>query len=100
MASPDYNSIDDVLSSKIRLGIASLLITAEIAEFTYIKDALGLTDGNLSTHLRKMEEAGYVIISKKFVNNKPKTTVQLSPKGINAFQDYVNFLENIIKSKR
>jgi len=100
MASPDYNSIDDVLSSKIRLGIASLLITAEIAEFIYIKEALGLTDGNLSTHLHKMEEAGYVIISKKFVNNKPKTTIQLSRKGIKAFQEYVHFLENIIKSRR
>jgi DNA-binding MarR family transcriptional regulator len=100
MDSPDYSSIDDILSSKIRLGIAALLITAEIAEFTYIKEALGLTDGNLSTHLHKMEEAGYVVIIKQFVNNKPKTTVQLSPQGIKAFQAYVNFLESIIKNKR
>ncbi len=100
MESPDYHSIDDILSSKIRLGIASLLITAEIAEFTYIKEALGLTDGNLSTHLHKMEEAGYVILTKKFVNNKPKTTIQLSRKGVKAFQEYVNFLESIIKNKR
>jgi DNA-binding MarR family transcriptional regulator len=97
MNQPDYSKIDDVLSSKIRLGIVSLLITAEIAEFTYIKESLGLTDGNLSTHLKKLDEAGFVDIDKKFVNNKPKTTVRLTAKGVHAFKEYVAFLENIIK---
>jgi DNA-binding MarR family transcriptional regulator len=100
MNQPDYSKIDEVLSSKIRLGIVSLLITAEIAEFTYIKEALGLTDGNLSTHLKKLDEAGFVAIDKKFVNNKPKTAVRLTEKGANAFREYVAFLENIIKHSK
>jgi DNA-binding MarR family transcriptional regulator len=97
MNQPDYSKIDDVLSSRIRLGIVSLLITAEVAEFTYIKEALGLTDGNLSTHLRKLDEAGFITIDKKFVNNKPRTTVRLTDKGIAAFREYVAFLESIVK---
>lgn len=100
MNQPDYSKIDDVLSSKIRLGIVSLLITAEIAEFTYIKEALGLTDGNLSTHLKKLDEAGFVAIDKKFVNHKPKTSVRLTDKGVQAFREYVAFLENIINSSK
>lgn len=100
MIQPDYNKLDDVLSSKIRLGIVSLLVTAEIAEFTYIKEILALTDGNLSTHLKKLDEAGYVSIEKSFFNNKPKTTVKITSKGLNAFNDYVSFLENIIQNRK
>lgn len=85
----DYRELDEVIHVRSRLGIvAALNVTAE-AEFTQLKQVLGLTDGALGTHLRKLEEVGYVSFEKDFVGRKPRTRCRLTPKGKAAFQAYL-----------
>ena len=93
----DYQQLDDIIHSRIRLAIISVLITVEEAEFKFLKEKVKATDGNLSVHLKKLDEAGYIFVKKEFVNKKPVSTYRLSKKGIQAFQIYVAKLESLIK---
>ena len=81
--------IDDVIHGRLRLGIMIYLADVETAEFTELKAALEATQGNLSVHLKKLEEAGYVAIDKSFRNNKPLTRATITPEGRTAFKAYV-----------
>lgn len=90
--------LNTVIHQKARLGIMSILMASEEAEFNYLKERLKLSDGNLSTHLSILEKEKYVRIKKKFVKKKPKTLCQLTEKGRQAFLEYLNYLGNIIKS--
>jgi DNA-binding MarR family transcriptional regulator len=92
----DYRSLDEIFHSRIRLAIASVLTGAEEAEFTYIRDAIGATDGNMSTHIRKMEESGYVEVHKDFRDRKPVTYFRLTSKGRKAFKAYVEHLAKFL----
>ena len=69
------------------------------ADFTYLRDRLELTDGNLSTHIKKLEEEGYITSTKSFVNKKPRTTYSLTKKGTKAFESHITVLEKIIKGE-
>ena len=93
----DYQQLDDIIHSRIRLAIISVLISVEEAEFNFLKEKVNTTDGNLSVHIRKLEEAGYVSVKKEFVDRKPKTIYALSAKGKKAFEAYVERLEKMIK---
>ncbi len=93
----DYHNIDDVLHSRIRTAIMAVLITVDEADFTFIRDKIKATDGNLSVHIRKLEDNGYVKVTKKFVNRKPVSTYALTEKGKNAFEEYIAKLESLIK---
>jgi len=93
----DYQQIDDIIHSRIRLAIMALLISIEEAEFNFIKEKVNTTDGNLSVHIRKLEEAGYVSIKKEFVDRKPRTTYALTKNGRKAFEIYLDHLEKLIK---
>lgn len=95
----DYQQIDDVIHSRIRTSIMAVLVSLEEAEFNYIKEKINATDGNLSIHLKKLEQAGYVSVIKKFVNRKPVSKYKITSKGFKAFENYINNLENIIKNK-
>ena len=95
----DYLQLDDVIHSRIRLAIMSVLISVDEAEFTFLRDKVNATDGNISVHLKKIEEAGYILVSKNFVDRKPVTTYRLSAKGRKAFEVYVERLESLIKKK-
>lgn len=88
----DYRIIDDVIHSRVRLAIMSYLSTAREAEFVELKKALKVSDGNLSTHLKKLEDKGYVSVSKQFVENKPQTRIKVSDEGDAAFKSYVEGL--------
>ena len=77
-----YRDLNPVLHSQLRLAIMSLLISAESAEFTYIREQTGATAGNLSTQITKLKEAGYIKVEKKFRNNYPFTIVKISDLGI------------------
>lgn len=88
----DYRAIDDVIHSRVRLAIMSYLATAHTADFTELKTTLKVSDGNLSTHLSKLEATGYVAVTKEFVGKKPHTTVTLTKAGDTAFQSYVEEL--------
>jgi DNA-binding MarR family transcriptional regulator len=89
---------DPVLLSQARLGIVTVLVTRPEATFTDLKDLLGLTQGNLGIHLRKLEEEGYVDVKKEFVARKPRTTVRLTARGRAAFQRHVDDLAEVARS--
>lgn len=92
----DYQRLDDVIHSRIRLVVMSILAGVEEAEFTYLRDRTGATDGNLGAHMKKLEEAGYVAVSKRFEDRKPVTRYRLSAEGREAFRRYVDRLEGLI----
>jgi DNA-binding MarR family transcriptional regulator len=96
MAEKDFAELDDIIHSKIRLGVMSVLMTVDSAQFTYFKEVLKTTDGNLSVHLKKLEDAGYIRVEKKFVRRKPQTLCRITSKGRKAFERYVEALEKII----
>lgn len=88
----DYRIIDDVIHSRVRLAIMSFLATARQADFVQLKKALKVSDGNLSTHLKKLEEKTYIAVRKHFVDNKPQTLISITDTGETAFRAYVNDL--------
>lgn len=92
------DAIDDIVHQKVRLGIMSALIACGEGDFKFLRDALGVTDGNLSIHLSKLEVAGYVSSTKEFVRKKPKTTYRPTDSGKSAFINYLGALERIIHS--
>ena len=96
MGLADLGRIDDVIHGRMRLGIMVYLADAETAEFTELKTVLEATQGNLSVHLKKLEEAGYVAIDKSFVNNKPLTRVSITPEGRRAFAGYLQAISRLI----
>ena len=83
--------------SKARLGIMSVLMVNESLSFNALKELLTLTDGNLATHLRALEEAGYLSVQKQFVGRKPNTTYTATDAGRTAFAGHLNALEEFIK---
>jgi len=93
----DYRALDDILHSRIRLSVVSVLARCEEAEFTWVRDAVGATDGNLTTHCRKLEEAGYIVINKRFVDRKPATFFRLTNTGRTALLEYARQLATYIK---
>ena len=97
MSDFDYQQLDDLIHSRIRLAIMAVLVSVDEAEFTLLRKMTKATDGNLSVSLRKLEDAGYIAVKKSFVKRKPRSTYQLSRKGHKAFQVYVDRLENLIK---
>ncbi|MBU1325651.1 MAG: transcriptional regulator [Alphaproteobacteria bacterium] len=86
----DISRIDEVIHGRVRLGIMAYLSGAGSADFGELKTRLQTTDGNLSVHLRKLEEAGYVEVSKRFVGRKPLTEARLTEDGRRAFVKYLD----------
>ena len=93
----DYRQLNDIIHSRIRLAIMSILVAVKEAEFTFLKKQVNTTDGNISVHLKKLEEAGYISVDKNFINRKPVSTYSLTELGIKAFEAYVAQLEKLIK---
>lgn len=96
----DHSQLDDLIHSRIRLAVMAVLASVKRAEFTFIRDKVNTTDGNLSTHLRKLEDSGYVEIGKRFEGRKPVTDVALTPRGRKAFAAYVEHLETLLFSSK
>ncbi len=94
----DYQQIDDVIHSRIRTSIMAVLVSVEEAEFNFLKEKINATDGNLSVHLKKLEDAGYVSAKKIFVARKPVSKYKITSKGYKAFENYIKNLENIVKN--
>jgi DNA-binding MarR family transcriptional regulator len=94
--------LNEVIHQPVRLRIMAALVTLETGnevDFTYLRNLLEVTDGNLGAHLRKLEEAGYISVTKVFVERKPHTYVSVSAQGRRVFQEHVSALESILKSK-
>ncbi|NOT76527.1 MAG: transcriptional regulator [Cyclobacteriaceae bacterium] len=89
--------LDPLLHSQLRLGIMSLLISLDSAEFTFLKEKTNSTAGNLSVQIDKLSEAGYIEVIKSFKGKKPLTTCKITKKGIKAFEQYVEVLKQYIK---
>ena len=100
MALGDLGKIDEVIHGRMRLGIMVYLADSESADFTELKDALEATQGNLSVHLKKLEEAGYVRIAKSFRDNKPLTRITITRDGRDAFAAYLEALGRLIGGPR
>ena len=95
-----FLQIDRVIHEKGRLAIMSMLAASPELSFTELRDTLKMTDGNLTTHIRTLQEAGYVSVTKSFQNNRPLTTCSLTSSGKKAFTSYINLLEQIIQQSK
>ena len=95
-----FLNLDRVIHEKGRLAIMSMLAASPELSFTELRDALSMTDGNLTTHIRTLQEAGYVAVAKSYQNKRPLTTVSLTTSGRKAFADYVDLLEKIVQQTR
>ena len=94
--------LNETIHQPVRLRIMAALVTLDAGDevdFTYLRDLLEVTDGNLGAHLRKLEEAGYILVNKVFEERKPRTYVSASASGRRVFQEHVAALESILKSK-
>ena len=96
----DIDAIDEVIHGRVRLGVMAFLSAAGEAEFNEIKRRLQTTDGNLSVHLRKLEDAGYVAVDKSFVGRKPLTRISLTPEGRTAFVGYLDAMSKLVGEAR
>ena len=92
----DIGRIDEVIHGRVRLGIMAFLSGADSAEFSTLKQRLQLTDGNLSVHLRKLEDAGYVEVIKQFVGRKPQTQAKITRAGRAAFAKYLQAMSALV----
>ena len=95
--------LNETIHQPVRLRIMAALVTLkpdEEVDFSYLRDLLDVTDGNLGAHLRKLEEAGYITVNKLFVERKPHTYVSATAEGRKVFHEHVAALESILKSKK
>ena len=94
--------LNEIIHQPVRLRIMAALLALEAGnevDFSYLRDLLDVTDGNLGAHLRKLEEAGYIAVNKIFVERKPHTYVSATAEGRKVFQEHVAALESILKNK-
>ena len=96
----DIGRLDDVIHGRVRLGIMAYLASAGAADFNELKAVLEANQGNLSIHLRKLEEAGYIVIEKSFLGRKPLTRARLTDAGRQAFADYLDAISRLLDEQR
>ena len=95
-----FLQLDRVIHEKGRLAIMSMLAASPELSFTELRDALAMTDGNLTSHMRTLQESGYVALSKSYQDNRPLTTCSLTAAGKKTFTAYINLLEQIVQQTR
>lgn len=95
----DYHELDELIHSRIRLAIMAVLVSVDEAEFTFLREKTHATDGNLSIHLKKLEDASYIVVTKQFIAKKPVTSYKLSRKGRKAFEEYIDRLDTMVRGK-
>ncbi len=92
------SGLNKVFESRIRLGIMSILAVNDSFDFNSLKESLGVTDGNLASHLKALEENGMIQTRKQFIGRKPNTSFTITEKGARSFREHLDKLENLIKS--
>lgn len=98
---PDlFLQLDRVIHEKGRLAIMSALAAAPELSFTELRDTLGMTDGNLTTHIRILQEEGFIAVAKSYQNNRSLTTCALTKAGRKAFTGYIDLLEQIVNQNK
>jgi DNA-binding MarR family transcriptional regulator len=99
-ADPEAGQADRLIYERIRLGILSALSVSESMTFAELKELLRTTDGNLSAHARKLEDAGYIVCKKEFAARMPKTEYSMAPKGKRAFARHLEHMESLIQAAK
>jgi len=94
----DISGLNKLFENRVRLGIMSVLAVNESYDFNDLKDMLGVTDGNLASHIRALEENNLIRVNKKFVGKKPNTSYLITESGLRLFRDHLKSLEKIIRS--
>jgi DNA-binding MarR family transcriptional regulator len=95
-----FLQLDRVIHEKGRLAIMSLLAASPQLSFTEMRDTLGMTDGNITAHVRTLHEAGYIAETKAFKGGRPLTSYSMTPAGRTAFTAYINLLEQIVQQTK
>ena len=95
-----FENLDKVLEHRVRLQIMSVLITNDGFEFNSLKEMLGITDGNLASHIKALEREKYLSVSKSFVDRKPNTKYKITERGRNAFKRHLDALEAVVKQQK
>jgi len=90
----EFKELDPILHAPLRLAVVSLLLGVKEAEFTFIKEKTNSTAGNVSVQISKLKEAGYIEVTKQFKDNYPLTICKITPKGVDAFENYVKALQS------
>jgi DNA-binding MarR family transcriptional regulator len=96
MAHP-ATELDDLIQQRVRLGVLAILVEVGRCDFGYLKQNLEVTDGNLSSHLRLLESAGYIRIDKTFEGKRPRTWVQITKSGERAFDAHMRALQQLVR---
>ncbi len=91
-----YDKLNPLLHSQLRLAIMSLLISVEKADYKFIKEKTEASSGNISVQIGKLEEAGYLEVTKTFKNKRPNTSYTITQQGMKAFEEYVNTIEQYL----
>ncbi|WP_286761529.1 winged helix-turn-helix domain-containing protein [Salegentibacter sp. UBA1130] len=94
------SDINKAFDHRVRLGIMSVLMVNEYADFTSLKELLGVTDGNIASHIKALEKKGYVTVEKSFIDRKPNTRYSATKTGRIDFQKHINAIENLLKQQR
>jgi len=92
-------NFNKAFESRVRLGIMSVLAVNDTMDFTSLRETLAVTDGNLASHLRALEEAGYITMEKSFINRKPNTSYSITDEGMENFSNHLKALEELIKNR-
>ncbi|WP_373055947.1 winged helix-turn-helix domain-containing protein [Zunongwangia sp. H14] len=91
-------NINKAFDHRVRLGIMSVLMVNDFADFTTLKELLGVTDGNIASHIKALEKQEYVKVEKSFIDRKPNTKYMATQKGRKAFQEHLDALEKLLTS--
>ncbi|WP_347841301.1 transcriptional regulator [uncultured Draconibacterium sp.] len=92
-----FKALDPLLHSQVRLAIMTILINVKSAEFSYLLENIETSKGNLSFQITKLKEEGYIMVKKSFRKNYPLTTVSITPKGIEAYENYIDAISEYFK---
>ena len=95
-----FDHLDKILEHRVRLQIMSVLITNDLFDFNSLKEVLGVTDGNLASHIKALEKEKYISVSKSFVERKPNTKYKITERGRNAFKKHLNALEAVVQQTK
>lgn len=95
-----FEHLDKILEHRVRLQIMSVLITNNLFDFINLKEMLGVTDGNLASHIKALEKEKYISVSKSFVDRKPNTKYKITERGRNAFKKHLDALEAVVKQTK
>ena len=92
-------NINKAFDHRVRLGIMSVLMVNEFADFTTLKELLGVTDGNIASHIKALEKKDYVKVEKSFIDRKPNTRYRATKKGREDFQKHIDAIESLLKQQ-